>query len=156
MGPIRCPKPNSIALQMKLEIGYPDRASQLAILNQVDSQLQDATNVGESLSLAALQQLQSHVQGIRVSTVVQEYLVELCEATRRHESVALGLSPRGMLIWQRVARAWALLQNRDFVIPDDIQAVANPVVGVRLITRGQPVSDVIESILKGVEAPSYR
>lgn len=141
---------------MKLEIGYPDRSAQLAILNQVDSQHDETTEDRESLSLGKLQELQRHVQKIRVAPAVQEYLVELCEATRSHESVTLGLSPRGMLIWQRVARAWALLQNRDFVIPDDIQAVANPVVGVRLITRGQPASSVIESILKGVEAPSYR
>ena len=141
---------------MKLEIGYPDRAAQLAILNQVGSQHDDTTEERKSLSLSKLQELQRHVQQIRVAPAVQEYLIELCEATRTHESVTLGLSPRGMLIWQRVARAWALLQNRDFVIPDDIQAVANPVVGVRLITRGQPASSVIESILKGVEAPSYR
>ena len=140
---------------MKLEIGYPDRSAQLAILNQVDLQ-HDETEGCESLSLGKLQELQRHVQKIRVAPAVQEYLVELCEATKSHESVTLGLSPRGMLIWQRVARAWALLQNRDFVIPDDIQAVANPVVGVRLITRGQPASNVIESILQGVQAPSYR
>jgi len=141
---------------MKLEIGYPDRAAQLAILNQVELQRHDTTAGGESLSLTKLRELQSHVQEIRVAPAVQEYLVDLCEATRTHESVTLGLSPRGMLIWQRVARAWALLQNRDFVIPDDIQAVAKPVVGVRLITRGLPASNVIESILKEVEAPSYR
>lgn len=141
---------------MKLEIGYPDRAAQVAILNQVDSARYDATVVGETLSPGMLQDLQKRVQEIRVAPAVQEYLVELCEATRSHESVMLGLSPRGMLIWQRVARAWALLQNRDFVIPDDVQAVANPVVGVRLITRGQPTSMVIKTILKQIEAPSYR
>ena len=141
---------------MKLEIGYPDRAAQIAILNQVDSQHYNASDSSESLSLETLQGLQNYAQGIRIAPAVQEYLVDLCEATRNHESVSLGLSPRGMLIWQRVARAWALLQNRDFVIPDDIKAVAHPVVGVRLITRGQPASNVIESILKEVEAPSYR
>ncbi len=60
-----------------------------------------------------------------------------------------------MLIWQRVARAWAFLQGRDFVIPDDIQSVAKPVVGVRLITRGHSVATVIDSILSSVEVPSY-
>ncbi len=141
---------------MKLEIGYPDRVAQLAILNQVDSLHYNRTDDGESLSLKSLQGLQNNVQGIRVAPAVQEYLVELCEATRTHESVTLGLSPRGMLIWQRVARAWALLQNRDFVIPDDIQAVAKAVVGVRLITRGQPASNVIDSILEDVKVPTYR
>jgi MoxR-like ATPase len=141
---------------MKLEIGYPDRTAQLAILNQESSQDQDLTVLTDHLSIDRLQELQLQVQQIYIATNVQEYLVDLCEATRAHESVMLGISPRGMLIWQRVARAWALLQNRDFVIPDDIQAVANAVVGVRLITRGQPTAVVIESIINDVAAPSYR
>jgi MoxR-like ATPase len=141
---------------MKLEIGYPDRTAQLAILNQESSQDQDLTVLTDHLSIDRLQELQLQVQQIYIATNVQEYLVDLCEATRAHESVMLGISPRGMLIWQRVARAWALLQNRDFVIPDDIQAVANAVVGVRLITRGQATAVVIESIINDVAAPSYR
>lgn len=140
---------------MKLEIGYPDRSAQIAILNQAETQRGAQDTSDESLSLGKLQDLQRYVEKIRVAPSVQEYLVDLCEATREHESISLGISPRGMLIWQRVARAWAFLQNRDFVIPDDIQAVANPVVGVRLITRGQPVSTIIESILRSVEVPSY-
>ena len=100
--------------------------------------------------------LQMQVTRCRMATQLQEYLVSLCEATRQHESVVLGVSPRGMLIWQQVAKAWAVLHGRDFVIPDDIQAVARPVLRVRLVTRGVSQELAIDSILDQTEVPTYR
>lgn len=67
-----------------------------------------------------------------VGPAVREYLVSLAHATRSHRRVTLGLSPRGLLIWQRVAQARAFLSRRDFVIPDDVQDVASAVLEVRL------------------------
>jgi MoxR-like ATPase len=61
-----------------------------------------------------------------------------------------------MLIWQQVAKAWAMLQGRAYVVPDDIQAVAEPVLGVRLVVRGAKAVDVIRNILESIEVPSYR
>ncbi len=141
---------------MKLEIGYPDRAAQLAILNQSreNGKFNDANE--QSLTTDQLLELQNVVSACHIAGELQEYLVELCEATRAHEAVALGVSPRGMLIWQQVARAWAVLQGRDFVIPDDLQMVAQPVVGVRLVTRSQSPATVIDSILNDTKVPSYR
>jgi MoxR-like ATPase len=139
---------------MKLEIGYPDRAAQLAILNQ--SKSRDQASPDSPLSIHTLRDLQRVVDQCRITTELQEYLVTLCEATRTHEGVRLGVSPRGMLIWQQVAKAWAVLQGRDFVVPDDIQSVAHPVLGVRLITRGQPVASIIDSILQESKVPDYR
>lgn len=144
---------------IKLEIGYPDRAAQLAILNQVErAQVPADLALGatELLTLETLYALQRQVQKVRVAPAVQEYLVSLCEASRSHESVVLGVSPRGMLIWQQVARAWATLQKRDFVIPEDIQAVAGPVMSVRLVTRSHDTKAVIDSLLGQVEVPCYR
>jgi hypothetical protein len=66
------------------------------------------------------------VADVAVSGIVQEYLVDLARVTREHREVTLGLSPRGLLIWQRVAQARAHRQGRDFVISDDIQHVAGP------------------------------
>jgi MoxR-like ATPase len=140
---------------MKLEIGFPDKAAQLAILNQPRgpkaNQLQEAM-----LSTEDLVALQAKVANCLVATPLQEYLVDLCEATRSHESIMLGVSPRGMQIWQQVARAWAVLQGRDFVIPEDIQAVAHPVLSVRLVTRGKAATAVIDSVMNSLEVPSYR
>ncbi len=139
---------------MKLEIGYPDRHAQLAILNQ--AQTSDASAGSEQLTTQALLMLQQQVSRCRIAEALQQYLVSLCEATREHESIALGISPRGMLLWQQVAKAWAILQNRDFVIPDDLQAVAGPVLSVRLVTRGAAPESVIASILESTAVPSYR
>ncbi len=145
---------------MKLEIGYPDRAAQLAILNQAETRLQEqGANLPDAsavLTPEALVGVQRYVHNVRVAPVVQEYLVSLCEASRSHESVVLGISPRGMLIWQQVARAWAALQKRDFVIPEDMQAVARPVMSVRLVTRSLNAKTVIDRLLEQVEVPCYR
>ncbi len=141
---------------MKLEIGYPDRQAQLAILNQGPAAGSLPADSAEQLTLATLESLQEQVTRCRMAPGLQEYLVELCEATRAHEAVLLGVSPRGMLLWQQVAKGRAVLQGRDFVIPDDIQAVARPVVSVRLVTRGQKPTAVLEKILDSVEVPTCR
>lgn len=143
---------------MKLEIGYPDKAAQLAILNQSSQakQLADNHSAAGALDLQTLRQIQTQVSQCRIAIQLQEYLVSLCEASRQQESVLLGVSPRGMLIWQQVAKAWAVLNQRDFVIPDDIQAVAQPVLGVRLVTRSQNTDSVIADIMRSVSVPDYR
>jgi MoxR-like ATPase len=66
---------------------------------------------------------------------VQRYIVDLANATRTHPAVLLGMSPRAALALQRAARAWAVLHGRDYVIPDDVKALALPVIGHRLELR---------------------
>ena len=139
---------------MKLEIGYPDREAQLSILKLRTRGSSDST--ATPLSVDNLAQAQRQVAEIHVADAVQHYIISLCEHSRQHAQVVLGVSPRGMLLWQEVAKAWALLHERDFVIPDDIQAVAEPVLGVRLAVRNAKASDVIKSILETVDVPSYR
>lgn len=152
---------------MRVEIGYPDTAAQLAILaaarethrNSFSSEHrlgEQATTDQSLLTLEQLAEMQAAAAIVHVEPSVQRYLVELCERTRRDPQVALGVSPRGMLIWQRVAQSWAMLAGRDFVTPDDIQSVADPVLSVRLVCRGQHVQSVIESIISSVEVPTYR
>ncbi len=142
---------------MKLEIGYPDIDAQLAILSQANAADGHLVNEGVPvLSILALEDLQCEVNQVRIEKEIQKYIVALCEATRSHESISLGVSPRGMLMWQQVAKAWAMLRGRDFVIPDDVQAVAHPVLGVRLIARTRSVRPVIDSIISAIEVPTYR
>jgi MoxR-like ATPase len=140
---------------MKLRIGYPDPKSELSML---------AANIGaptSSLSETAvidptqLRALQHHVAGVAVSPLLQQYLVELAAATRQHREVTLGLSPRGLLTWQRVAQARAHLQGRDFVIPDDIQHVAGPVLEVRLAGNFDAAPRIVAEILATVTVPVF-
>ncbi len=141
---------------MRIEIGYPDTNAQLAILSaacgEAPEQLDDAT----PLTLDTLATLQNETARVRVDPRIQRYLIQLCEATRQHESIALGVSPRGMLLWQRVAQAWAKLAGRDFVIPGDLQAVAIPVLTVRLVSRVRDSSSIVNSILASIPVPSYQ
>lgn len=143
---------------MKLEIGYPSTESQLAILSQDRSGVEpsEADEKANELPLDALADLQQKASALHIDEAVQRYIIALCEATRSHESVALGVSPRGMLIWQQVSKSWALLQGRDFVTPADVQAVAHPVLGVRLVARQFDPETLINSLLENVEVPTYQ
>ena len=142
---------------MKLEIGYPSTESQLAILSQDRrEEPSEAKDEANELPLNALADLQQKASALHIDETVQRYIIALCEATRAHESIALGVSPRGMLIWQQVSKAWALLQGRDFATPADVQAVAHPVLGVRLVARQFDPETLINSLLENVEVPTYQ
>jgi len=136
---------------MKLRIGYPNRNDEMKML---------ASNIGETDAFGAddesildpsqLRQLQRHVAEVAVSEPVLEYLVDLAAATRAHPDITLGLSPRGLIIWQRVAQAFAHLRGRDFVTPDDVQEVALPVLDVRmggdLDSSKRNVAEILDSV----------
>jgi MoxR-like ATPase len=141
---------------MRLEIGYPDRAAQLAMLSATPSKYASSTEVAQRMTVDELRQLQRVVAAIHVHEKVRGYIVDLVDATRQHESISLGISPRGMLVWQRVAQAWAFLQGRDFVTPGDVQDVALPTLSVRLVTRTGNSTDVIQTLMRDIPAPDYR
>jgi MoxR-like ATPase len=137
---------------MKLRIGYPDRDSELQLLERSSSSLveQEAQRV---LEPGELQSLQESVTRIAVERPVREYLVNLAEATRKNHAFTLGLSPRGLLQWQRVSQAVAMLNGREFAIPEDVQRVAYPVLSVRLSGLGGTVDSAIDSVINSVAVP---
>ncbi|TVP95232.1 MAG: MoxR family ATPase [Planctomycetaceae bacterium] len=142
---------------MRLEIGYPDRSAQLAMLAARPAEFAEPREkFAARLSIDGLRDLQREASEVTVHPAVQGYLVDLVEATRKHEAVELGVSPRGMLSWQRVAQAWAYLRNRPFVTPQDIQDVAPPVLAVRLVLRSGSADTVIRSLLRDTPVPDYR
>ncbi|TWU31119.1 AAA family ATPase [Novipirellula artificiosorum] len=141
---------------IKLQIGYPDRAAQLGILENASRAVGPDKETHSSLPLAELRRMQQHVQTVTVHPRVREYLVDLVDATREDVSIQLGVSPRGMLHWQRIAQAWAVLQGRDFVTPSDVAKVAHPVLTVRLLTTTDDVDSVVDRIMKQVPAPEYK
>ncbi len=140
---------------MKLSIGYPNRNTEIEILtsnvgDQVQPRATDNILAQESLAL-----LQDSVVHVSVANNVNRYLVDLAEATRKHPEISLGLSPRGLLIWQRVAQAHAFLDGRSYVTPDDVQVAAKPVLSVRLMHESNSVDDVIEGILSDIATPYW-
>ncbi len=138
---------------IKLSIGYPARQDEIEMLGQNIGQGKETTVVAPVLHLEELQRMQAEVQQIEVKENVRGYLVDLAIATRNHVDIAVGLSPRGLITWQRMAQAWAYLQKRTFVIPDDIQTVAKPVLGLRISGTQQMAERVVEEIINSVELP---
>jgi MoxR-like ATPase len=138
---------------MKLSIGYPDREDELSLLESAVGDLTDEAAVPRALAHGQLEQLQERVAHVTVSANVRAYIVDLGRATRGHAQVSLGLSPRGLLLWQRVAQAWAFLRERPFVTPDDVQQVAMPVLGVRLGVTADGVAPVVGQVLEAVPVP---
>ncbi len=144
---------------MKLSVGYPERADEMQMLQDAILQASqgrasaDNSPVLEPRQLAAIQKA---VASLPVASIVQDYLVRLGHESRRHASVVLGLSPRGLLTWQRTAQARAWLQGRDFVTPDDVQDVAGPVLGVRLGLDQTESAAVVQDLLSRVPVPDFR
>lgn len=140
---------------MKLSIGYPDKTYERAMLSAaVGNDASHGDSLETVLAPGELSALQQQVAAISVSEKVQSYMVELATVTRSHPDVPLGLSPRGLLIWQRVSQARAFLSERPFVTPDDVRDVAPPVLGVRLGAE-RDATGVIRDILDSVPVPVY-
>jgi len=139
---------------MKLSIGYPgkeDERAMLAAAVGVNPRDSDTIQALMPMQLAALQ---DQVAAIHVSPPVQSYLIDIAAASRVHLKITLGISPRGLLIWQRVSQAWAFLQGRGFVTPDDARAVAEPVLGVRLGAETDAAT-VIRELIHIVPVPIF-
>jgi MoxR-like ATPase len=141
---------------IKLHIGYPDREHELKMM-ETDSK----SWAGNELRLesviqhADLMDIQASVSRVAVERPVREYLIDLASASRSHPDVSLGLSPRGLLVWQRLSQARAFLSHRDYVTPDDVQQLAQPVLSVRLSGDFESEAALIAEIVESVEAPIY-
>ncbi|QIJ01363.1 AAA family ATPase [Stutzerimonas balearica] len=116
---------------MRLSLGYPARAAERALL-QGQSRRELLPELQPLLDHAALAEIQQDVAQVRVSDALVDYVLRLAEATRSQPQFAWGLSPRGSLALLAAARAWAYLDRRDYVIPEDVQAVLPAVLGHRL------------------------
>ncbi|MFJ3261922.1 AAA family ATPase [Pseudomonas sp. NPDC086581] len=122
---------------MRLSLGYPGRAAEKALLLG-EARRDLLPRMEPMLDPQELQALQGEVLEVRASDALVDYVLRLVEATRTQPAFALGLSPRGSLALLAAARAWALLGGRDYVIPEDVQAVLPSVAGHRLRDQADP------------------
>jgi len=139
---------------MKLSVGYPERNDELDLLGAAIGDVSGEVPTEAVLLPGELLELQSRVARVAVQPNVRAYLVDLGRATRAHNRVALGLSPRGLLMWQRIAQGWAFLKGRPFVTPDDVQEVARPVLSVRLGLTPDAAKNVLDQIIATVPVPA--
>ena len=117
---------------IRIRLGYPDPADEIAIL---DSQ-QYVHPLTETRQVAGVDELtaaQESLKAVYVDPLVKQYIVHIAGQTRRHPDIYLGASPRGSLALYRVSQAWAAMQGRDYVIPDDVKAQATATLAHRLI-----------------------
>lgn len=138
---------------MRLSLGYPDQQSERLLLQGIDprSRINEMQPV---LTHQQLQSLQQQVTLVRCSDPLLDYLQKLVTFTREDGRFTYGLSPRGALAWLSAAKAWALLAGRDYVIPEDIQAVAPAVLGHRVrgdeVEQGHEHNNLIDYLLASV------
>ena len=143
---------------MRISLGYPSFTDELSVIEQ-----QEKTHPIDELEAVASPEdvikLQKAAQNVYVDTAVREYIVGLIEATRTHEDVSLGASPRASLGMFRAVRGMAILRDRDYVIPDDVKELAYAVLAHRLILspaarmRGLHTGQVIDGLLESVAVP---
>jgi MoxR-like ATPase len=145
----------------RVSMGYPVRAAELAMLDSraTSNPLDDLEPVTDAAEIAKLIEV---VNNVYVSDAVKRYAVSLVTATRSSAELRLGASPRATLHLVRAARAVAALDGRDFVLPDDVQALAGPVLVHRLLPAveaqlgGRGVDEIVEEVVRTVPMPQRR
>jgi MoxR-like ATPase len=148
---------------VKLTVPVPGREDEISILARHAAGFDPGDLAGAGIRPAAdaadLATARAAVRGVQVAPEVTGYIVDLCRATRQSPSLRLGVSPRGATALQATARAWAWLAGRDFVIPDDVKALARPTLRHRVQLRpeaeleGATADGVIDAVLGSVPVP---
>lgn len=143
---------------IRLALGYPGRSGELEMLDR-QHRRHPLETLQQVVSVDDLRRAQDAVKGVHVSQPVREYIVSLVEATRRHDDVFLGASPRGSLALFNATRAWAAIRGRDFVLPDDVKLLAEPTLAHRIIIgpaarmRGYDSRGVVSDLLRSIPLP---
>lgn len=117
---------------LKLSIGYPSKSEEKTILDRFerDTPLLD---LNPAATMENIIEMQKQVKKIKIADSLKTYIIDIVDETRRNTTITLGVSPRGSLGLMKAAKAWAYIRGRDYVIPDDIQAMAVSVLSHRII-----------------------
>jgi MoxR-like ATPase len=144
---------------LRIAFGYPQRSEELDVLRRRMARRQEAATLAPVLDAAGLLAVQRAIEQVTVEDSVAGYCVDLAAATRTRPQVLVGASPRGALALLLVARALAVLRRRDYVTPEDVKAVALPVLAHRITLKPEmwlrrvSAEDVVREVLGEVPAP---
>jgi len=144
---------------MRIKVGYPDEAAEVRVL-QGEQRRVSPDSLSPVLTLPELERLIAYAHGIHVDTQLHSYAVRLAAATRDHDDVRLGASPRGSLALVRAGRAFAAAEGRPFVTPDDVKRVAPSVLAHRVLLKQEAVIrrrgqlDIVTELLDRVPVPT--
>ena len=143
---------------MKLSVGYPALNEEVQIVKNMLSGI-SAAKVSKIISAEGLEKLKEDVEKVVIQDSLIEYAAECVDKTREHDRISLGASPRALLAWIRAAKAYAFIDGRNFVKPDDLKLLAEPVLAHRLILVQNTAKDaigageIIQDILRKVRVP---
>ena len=144
---------------LRLDIGYPSREDEVTILARRHQRRKEDADISPVAGASTVLAMQENVEEVHVDQAIEEYVVEIVEATREHRDVELGASPRGSLALLKLSKARAYLRNGDFVLPDDVKALAVPALSHRLILKperwmsGARSQDVVREVLDSIPVP---
>ena len=144
---------------LRIEFGYPGRRQEVEVLQRRIARRQEAVQIDPVLDPGMVLRVQRAVEEVTVEETIARYCVDLAAATRTRPQVLVGASPRGALALMLVARAYAVLQQRDFVTPEDVKAVAVPALAHRITLRPEmwmrrvAPQDVVRAVLDEVPVP---
>jgi len=146
---------------LRISLGYPAKQDELALLER--QRIQHPLNeISQVVSIEELQVLQQSIREVYVDDLIKEYIVGLVNATRFHDDIYLGASPRGSLALYRTSQAYAAMHGRDYVTPDDIKGLIAPVLGHRLIIspaariRNVHADEILRGIMNQIPVPGAR
>jgi MoxR-like ATPase len=146
---------------VRTSLGYPSREDEIRVAAP-RTQTDPTANLPAVTSPEIVASMTRTTRGVHVATALRGYVVDVVRATREHPSVRLGVSPRGVQSWIRVAQARAVISGRTFVTPDDLQSLAEAALAHRIILgasarhNGTEAADVIDEALAHVAVPSGR
>jgi MoxR-like ATPase len=146
---------------IRIELGYPARNDEIEMLDR-QQQVHPLETLAQAVDARELIEAQTAIRSVYVDRLIKEYILGIVEATRKHDDVYLGASPRGSLALYRTAQAHAAIDGRDFVIPDDVKSLAGAALAHRIILRpaarikNTDARTIIEDILRRLPVPGVR
>jgi len=159
-GTFNLPEAQLDRFMIKSTMGYPDRDGELELIDRRADRTVQAPSVEPVIDGAGVTDLQAVPETITVERKVREYIVDLGRATREDQRVKIGVSPRGIQRLFEVSRAYAVISDRDFVVPDDVKGIAPAVFGHRLVltaessVRSVSKRAVVDDVLDRVPVPT--
>jgi len=141
---------------IRLSVGYPGLEEEQEMLARRSDRKKDAVQLSQIVNPATFLAMREVIENIYVDADIQQYIVQLVERTRHHQNVELGVSPRGSLALLKLSKAWAAINGRNFVIPDDVKNLTADALGHRLIldpglwgskkAENKLINEVIQSV----------
>lgn len=158
-GTFPLPEAQMDRFMMKIRMGYPSSEESVEILRRTVAS-RSVADLSAIISREQLLEAQNTYTSVQIDEDLLRYIIHLTEATRQHPELSLGVSPRGAQALLKASQAWAALHGRDFVLPDDIKILAEPVLAHRLVFRNRVrqqeglAERIIQELLSQIEVPT--